>query len=186
MAGLDRVVIAQRFVIPANAGNQYSRAFGGGVAHHQRSRLLGRPVDPDDDSGASVIAATQIPSRESEFQGTSLSIRREGDGTPKGAPLVTAAAYFPDCRKTEAHGNAFQRPAAAFFKTSVRSSGDSAHDDFAPLPVPVQPHQWQGPVVSPDGNPRPPDDAGHDPHARRRRSRPRYKRPGNAPLTGTG
>jgi hypothetical protein len=28
----------------------------------------------------------QIASREGEFQGTSLSIRREGGGTPKGAP----------------------------------------------------------------------------------------------------
>jgi hypothetical protein len=90
--------------------------------------------------------------------------------------LVTAAACFPDCRKTEAHGNAFQRPAAAFFKTSVRSSGDLAHDDFAPLPVPVQPHQWQGPVVSPDGNPRPPDAVGAN-HSRRRRIRPAWVTP---------
>src|SRR4051812_13711726 len=40
-------------------------------------------------------------------------IGREGGGTPKGAPWVTAAAYFPDCRETEAHGNASQRPVAA-------------------------------------------------------------------------
>src|SRR5258708_21029185 len=74
--------------------------------------------------------------------------------------LVTAAACSPDRRETEAHGNASRRSVTAFLKTSVRSSGDLAPGDFAPLPVPVQPHQWQGPVVSPDGNPRPPDDAG--------------------------
>src|SRR5882757_302549 len=99
----------------------------------------------------------------------------------------TAAAYFPDRRETEAHGNAFRRPAAAFFKTSVRSSGDLAHDDFAPLPVPVQPHQWQGPVMSPDGNPRPPDDAkGRPLHARRRRSRPALQASRQRPFNKDG
>src|ERR1700712_2394838 len=126
---------------------------------------------------ASVIAARKCLRVNGGFS-EPPSKRKEGDGTPKGAPWVTAAAYFPDRRETEAHGNASRRSVTAFFKTSVRSSGDLAHGDFAPLPVPVQPHQWQGPVVSPDGNPRPPDDAGHDPHARRRRSHPHVpKRP---------
>src|SRR4030081_1653445 len=76
----------------------------------------------------------------------------------------TAAAYFPDRRETRAHGNASRRSVAAFFKPPVRSSGDLAHGDFAPLPVPVQPHQWQGPVVSPDGNPRAPDGGSYISH----------------------
>jgi hypothetical protein len=46
--------------------------------------------------------------------------------------LVTAAAYFPDCRETEAHGNASQRPAAATsstlgpdFRAQARASSPS-------------------------------------------------------------
>ncbi len=104
----------------------------------------------------------QIPSREWEFQKTSLDKKR-GRRNAERRTLVTAAACFPDRRETEAHGNASQRSVAAFFKTSVRSSGDLAHGDFAPLPVPVQPHQWQSPIMGPDGNPRPPECAGHDP-----------------------
>jgi hypothetical protein len=56
----------------------------------------------------------QIPLRELGFQ-KPPSKRKEGGGTPKGAPWVTAAAYFPDRRKTEAHGNASQRSVAAIF-----------------------------------------------------------------------
>jgi hypothetical protein len=37
----------------------------------------------------------------------------EGRRNAERRTLVTAAAYFPDCRETEAHGNASQRPAAA-------------------------------------------------------------------------
>ena len=65
--------------------------------------------------------------------------KKRGRRNAERRTLVTAAAYFLDCQETEAHGKAFQRPAATFFKTSVRSSGDLAHGDFAPLPVPVQP-----------------------------------------------
>src|SRR5882724_7586835 len=82
-------------------------------------------------------ALVLAPPRELGFQFSPLDV--EGRRDAERRTLVTAAACFPDCRKTEAHGNAFQRPAAAFFKTSVRSSGDLAHGDFAPLPVPVQP-----------------------------------------------
>jgi len=84
-----------------------------------------------------------------------------------------AAACFSDRRETEATETPSDVPPQRL-KTLVRASGDLAHGDFAPLPVPVQPHQWQGPVVSPDGNPRPPDDAeGRPLHARRRRIPPR-------------
>ena len=34
----------------------------------------------------------------------------EGERNAERRALVTAAACFPDCRETEAHGNAFQRP----------------------------------------------------------------------------
>jgi hypothetical protein len=81
--------------------------------------------------------------------------------------LVTAAAYFPDCRETEAHGNASQRPAAAFFKdlgplfegtggkpTAHRSRRISRrHLHLA------QPSPWQAPIVGPGGVPRPPESA---------------------------
>jgi hypothetical protein len=139
-----------------------------GVPELLRGRIL---------HGRSFLQASVIAARKflhvSGGSGVPLRLK-EGRRNAERRTLVTAAAYFPDRRETEAHGNASQRPAAAFFKTSVRSSGDLAHGDFAPLPVPVQPHQWQGPVVSPDGNPRPPDDAeGRPLHARRRRIPPR-------------
>ena len=134
---------------------------------------------------ASVIAARKSICVSGGF-GEPRSRKEEREAERRKAHHNRAAACFPDCRKAEAHGNAFQRPAAAFFKTSVRSSGDLAHGDFAPLPVPVQPHQWQGPVVSPDGNPRPPDDAGHDPHARRRRSRPALQASRQRPFNRDG
>src|SRR5712675_523629 len=98
-----------------------------------------------------MVGSENLPRRE----------KREAERRKAHLGSVTAAACFPDRRKTEAHGNAFRRSVTAFFKTPVRSSGDLAHGDFAPLPVPVQPHQWQGPVVSPDGNPRPPDDVSY-------------------------
>src|SRR5437660_12725288 len=67
--------------------------------------------------------------------------------------LVTAAAYFPDRRETEAHGNASRRSVTAFFQTLVRSSGDLAHRDFAPLPVPVQPRTVAEPRNGPGRKP---------------------------------
>jgi hypothetical protein len=47
----------------------------------------------------------------------SLSPLFEGRRDAERRTLVTAAAYFPDCRETEAHGNASQRPAAATSST---------------------------------------------------------------------
>src|SRR3954452_12997250 len=46
----------------------------------------------------------------------SFSPLLEGRRDAERRTLVTAAAYFPDCRETEAHGNASQRPAAASFR----------------------------------------------------------------------
>jgi hypothetical protein len=68
----------------------------------------------------------QILIKDSNSQASSFSRRRaswafsfsplfEGRRNAERRTLVTAAAYFPDCRETEAHGNASQRPAAAFF-----------------------------------------------------------------------
>ena len=51
------------------------------------------------------------PPRELSF--CLLSPFLEGRRNAERRTLVTAAAYFPDCRETEAHGNASQRPAAA-------------------------------------------------------------------------
>src|ERR1700709_2771342 len=102
-----------------------TRVKPGALAHRIRSLL--RP---------SVIAARKSLRVNGGFS-EPPSKRKEGGGTPKGAPWVTAAAYFPDRRETEAHGNAFRRSVTAFFKTPVRSSGDLAPGDFAPLPGPV-------------------------------------------------
>src|SRR3954464_2752774 len=93
----------------------------------------GESVDAHHSSFRASVLAARKSLRVSGRFGGPRSRLREGGGTPKGAPWVTAAACFPDRRETEAHGNAFRRPAAAFFKTPVRSSGDSAPGDFAPL-----------------------------------------------------
>jgi len=65
---------------------------------------------------ASVIAARKFLHVSGGFGGLPPA-QRGGGGTPKGAPWYWAAACFPDCRETEAHGNAFQRPAAATSST---------------------------------------------------------------------
>src|SRR3954451_12577894 len=79
--------------------------------------------------------------------------------------LVTAAAYFPDCRETEAHGNASQRPAAATssslgpdFRAQARASSPS-RQAFAHLSPVSSSHLRQSPVVGSDGYPRPPGSA---------------------------
>jgi ribosomal protein L32 len=56
----------------------------------------------------------QIPLRELGFQKTSLDKKR-GRRNAERRTLVTAAACFPNCRKTEAHGNASQRSTTAIF-----------------------------------------------------------------------
>jgi hypothetical protein len=64
---LQASVIAARkflqfhFVVPAKAGTQYSGAIVLGIASHQRSRILGRPVEPGDD-GFAVVFAQHSPS----------------------------------------------------------------------------------------------------------------------------
>jgi hypothetical protein len=55
------------------------------------------------------------PRRELSFQ--LISPLLEGRRNAERRTLVTAAAYFPDCRETEAHGNASQRPVAATSST---------------------------------------------------------------------
>src|SRR3954451_1712131 len=68
--------------------------------------------------------------------GSSLS-RKRGRRNAERRTLVTAAAYFPDRRETEAHGNASRRSVTAFFETSVRPAGDAAPlSDFAPHACP--------------------------------------------------
>ena len=119
----------------------------------------------------------QIASREWEVQ-LSPSDKGEGGGTPKGAPN-RAAACFPDCRKAEAHGNAFQRPAAATSSTlgpvlpGTGASKLAIQAGYPTLHRHPSSHLRQRPVVGTDGYPRPPGCAGHDPHARRRRIPPR-------------
>jgi hypothetical protein len=61
------------------------------------------------------ISNSQAPafSRRRASWAFSLPPLLEGRRNAERRTLVTAAAYFPDCRETEAHGNASQRPAAA-------------------------------------------------------------------------
>jgi hypothetical protein len=61
---------------------------------------------------ASVIAARKFLHVSGSFRGPRPRTE-EGRRNAERRTLVTAAAYFPDCRETEAHGNASQRPAAA-------------------------------------------------------------------------
>src|SRR3979409_1388286 len=68
--------------------------------------------------------------------------------------LVTAAAYFPDCRETEAHGNASQRPVAATssslgpsFRAQARASSPSRQvsPPFTCLVQPLKAEPRSGP-----------------------------------------
>ena len=65
--------------------------------------------------GASVIAARKFLHVSGRFSFLPPLKGREAER--RKAHLVTAAACFPDCRETEAHGNASQRPAAATSST---------------------------------------------------------------------
>src|SRR3954452_18487898 len=86
--------------------------------------------------------------------------RKEGGGTPKGAPWVNSRGLFPgspENRGTRQRLSTLRRGVVAL----VRASGDLAHGDFAPLPVPVQPAS----VADPDSG------AGRIPkHSRERRA----------------
>jgi hypothetical protein len=110
----------------------------------------------------------------------------EGRRNAERRTLVTAAAYFPDCRETEAHGNASQRPAAATSSTlgptlpaQARASSPSRQAFAHPSPVPPS-HLRQSPVVGSGGYPRPPGSTLAR-HGRGRRIRPvRVTLPGQA------
>jgi hypothetical protein len=91
-------------VVPAKAGNQYSRELGGCVAHHQRARLLGRPVKPCDDCGVcgSILRASVIAARKSLRVNGGFSeppSKRKREAERRKAHLNRAAACSPDCRK---------------------------------------------------------------------------------------
>ena len=57
--------------------------------------------------------AASFPRRRASWAFSLSPLDIEGRRDAERRTLVTAAAYFPDCRETEAHGNASQRPAAA-------------------------------------------------------------------------
>src|SRR3954453_1854687 len=127
-----------------------------------------------------------MPSREWEVRGTSPS-KEEREAERRKAHLGNSRGLFPGSpgnRGTRQRLSTSRRGGVAL----VRASGDLAHGDFAPLPVPVQPAS----VADPESG------AGRIPkYSRERRATsalspqaphpaPRYKRPGNAPLTGDG
>jgi hypothetical protein len=140
--------------------------------------------------GPSVIAARKFLHVSGRFSFLPPTKGREAER--RKAHLNRAAACFPDCRKTEAHGNASQRPAAATsstlgpdFRARARANSPSRQvsPPFARLvqPLKAAPRSGHGrlpkaPRVRRVRPPRP-----QAPHPA-----PRYKRPGNAPLTGTG
>src|SRR4051812_33599737 len=69
-------------------------------------------------SDSSIQTAKRVRSRAAARVGLLVfSLDIEGRRDAERRTLVTAAAYFPDCRETEAHGNASQRPAAATSST---------------------------------------------------------------------
>src|SRR5258707_14057914 len=83
-----------------------------------------------------------------------LPRREKGRRNAERRTLVTAAAYFPDCRKTEAHGNAFQRPVAAIssslgpdFRAQARASSPSRQvsPPFTCLVQPLKAEPRNGP-----------------------------------------
>src|SRR3954451_25336768 len=128
----------------------------------------------------------QMPSREWEVRGTSLSIKR-GRRNAERRTLGNSRGLFPGSpgnRGTRQRLSTFRHGVVAL----VRASGDLAHGDFAPLPVPVQPAS----VADPESG------AGRIPkYSRERRATsalspqaphpaPRYKRPGNAPRNRDG
>src|SRR3954470_15234602 len=111
-----------------------------------------------------------------EVSGDLALSQKRGRRNAERRTLVTAAAYFPDCRETEAHGNAFQRPAAASFRPRSVLPGTWLTAISRRCLSPSSHTQWQGPVVSPDGNPRPPEPVGAN-HSRGRRIRPAWVTP---------
>jgi hypothetical protein len=111
-----------------------------------------------------------------------LPSTHEGRRNAERRTLVTAAAYFPDCRETEAHGNAFQRPAAATSSSlgptlpaQARASSPSRQAFAHPSPVPPS-HLRQSPVVGSGGYPGPPESVLAR-HSRGRRIRPAWVTP---------
>src|SRR4051812_30371318 len=92
-------------VIPAHAGIQYSRVLGLSVTSHQRSGILGRPVEPGDDSvgclwhcssfaGPSVIAARKSLHVSGRFGGP-RSRERRGRRNAERRTLVLGRGLFP-------------------------------------------------------------------------------------------
>src|SRR4030088_522672 len=111
----------------------------------------------------SVIAARKSLRVNGRFR-KPRSLEKRGRRDAERRTLVTAAACFPDCRETEAHGNASQRPVAAIFQPRPalrrhrrQANGPPITTDFPPSPAPRPAISWQAPVVGPGGIPRPPE-----------------------------
>jgi hypothetical protein len=114
-----------------------------------------------------------------------LALQKEREAERRKAHLGNGRGLFPGLpgnRGTRQRLSASRRGVVGL----VRASGDVAHGDFAPPPVPVQPASVADPVSGAGRIPR---------HSRERRATlaprpqaphpaPRYKRPGNAPHVG--
>ena len=97
--------------------------------------------------------ALSFPRRRASWS-FSLSPLLEGRRNAERRTLVTAAACFPDCRETEAHGNASQRSAAATsstlgpdFRAQARASSPSRQvsPPFTCLVQPLKAEPRSGP-----------------------------------------
>ena len=120
----------------------------------------------------------QMPSREWEFQGTSLSSIREGGGTPKGAPCNRPRLISRIAGKQRHTATPFSVPPRRLLRpwglTSERRREQARHPGRFPHPSPAPAQPFKADPRSRVGRlPRAPGCAGHDPHARRRRIPPR-------------
>jgi hypothetical protein len=133
--------------------------------------------------GPSVIAARKFLHVSGRFR---FSLRQGEGAKRRKAHRNSAAACLPDRRKTEAHGNASRRPAAAFLSLGPCFRHKFRTGFRPPFTCPVQPLKAEPrsglgrlPKASRVREARPPRPQAPHPA-------PRYKRPGNAPLTGAG
>jgi hypothetical protein len=139
--------------------------------------------------GPSVIAARKFLHVSGGFRGP-RSRSEEREAERRKAHLGSRdRSLFPGSPGNRGHGNASRRSTGGDFfdpgtvASERRRELEARHPGRFPHPSPVSSSPLKGsPRSRADGYPRPPECAGHDPHARRRRSHPAPRSVlGNAP-----
>ena len=134
----------------------------------------------------------QIPSREWEVQLSPSTKGEGGGGTPKGAPLNRAAAFSRAPRKQRHTATPLSVPPRRLLRpwdlTSERRRERTRHPGRFPHLSPVSSSHFKAAPRSGHGRlPKAPRvRRARPPRPQAPHPAPRYKRPGNAPLTGTG